>query len=173
MVDVFDGLFVFDVDVLYVIVNCVMFGFIWIEIDEVQYNLYVMLCFDLECDLIVGCLDMNDLVEVWNVCFFKDFDVVVDCLVNGVLQDVYWVVGFFGYFLIYVLGNVYVGCLNVVMCDVVLDFDCFFVVGDVGFVVEWLCENMQCYGGLYLLCELIECVIGVEISELLLLDYLE
>ncbi|MTH64734.1 carboxypeptidase M32 [Paracoccus shanxieyensis] len=173
MADAFDGLSVPDADALYATVNRVTPGFIRTETDEVQYNLHVMLRFDLERDLIAGRLDTNDLVEAWNARFLKDFDVAVDRPANGVLQDVHWAVGLFGYFPTYALGNVYAGCLNAAMRDAVPDLDRFLAAGDAGPAVEWLRENMQRHGGLYPPRELIERATGAEISELPLLDYLE
>ena len=47
----------------------------------------------------------------------------VDKPSNGVLQDVHWSVGLFGYFPTYALGNVYAGCLNRAMQSAVPDLD--------------------------------------------------
>ena len=100
-------------------------------------------------DLIAGRLDVEDLVEAWNARFLKDFGVAVDRPAHGVLQDVHWSVGLFGYFPTYALGNVYAGCLNAAMRQAVPDLDRFLAQGDAGPAVEWLRENMQRHGGLY------------------------
>ena len=77
-----------------------------------DYNLHVLLRFDLERDLIAGRLEVSDLEEAWNARFFKDFGVKVDKSSNGVLQDVHWSEGLMGYFPTYTLGNVYAGVLH-------------------------------------------------------------
>lgn len=173
MADAFDGLSVPDADAFYATVNRVTPGYIRTESDEVQYNLHVMLRFDLERDLIAGRLDTDDLVEAWNARFLKDFGVAVDRPANGVLQDVHWAVGLFGYFPTYALGNVYAGCLNQALRTAVPDLDHSLATGDASPAVEWLRENMQRHGGLYPPRELIERAIGGEVSEAPLLDYLE
>ena len=54
---------------------------------------------------------MADLEAAWNDRFLADFGVAVDRPAHGMLQDVHWSVGLFGYFPTYALGNVYAGCL--------------------------------------------------------------
>ena len=100
-----------DPDAVYAAVNCVGSGFIRTEADEVHYNLHVLLRFDLERDLISGRLEVADLEAAWNTRFAADFGETVDRPSNGMLQDVHWSVGLYGYFQTYTLGNVYAGCL--------------------------------------------------------------
>ncbi|MBD9525255.1 MULTISPECIES: carboxypeptidase M32 [Paracoccus] len=173
MSDSFDSLSVADAEAFYATVNRVTPGFIRTEADEVQYNLHIMLRFDLERDLISGRLDTTDLVEAWNARFLKDFGVAVDRPANGVLQDVHWAVGLFGYFPTYALGNVYAGCLHRALRQAVPDLDQSLALGDASPAVEWLRENVQRHGGLYRPRDLIEQATGEAVSEAPLLDYLE
>ena len=173
MSDAFDGIDLKDADEFHAAVNRVTPGFIRTEADEIQYNLHIMLRFDLERDLVSGRLDVDDLVEAWNTRFQQDFGVAVDRPANGMLQDVHWAVGLFGYFPTYALGNVYSGCLHQALCRAVPDLDQSLALGDAGPAVEWLRENLHRHGGLYPPRQLIEQASGGEISEKPLLDYLE
>lgn len=173
MSDAFDGLNITDPDAFYATVNRVTPGFIRTEADEVQYNLHIMMRFDLERDLIAGRLDARDLVEAWNARFHADFGVAVDRPANGVLQDVHWSVGLFGYFPTYALGNVYAGCLDRALRAAVPDLDTALSRGDASPAVEWLRENVQRHGGLLPPAELIATATGAPVSEAPLLDYLE
>lgn len=173
MSDAFDGLNITDPDAFYATVNRVTPGFIRTEADEVQYNLHIMMRFDLERDLIAGRLDTRDLVEAWNARFLKDFGVAVDRPAHGILQDVHWAVGLFGYFPTYALGNVYAGCLNQAMREAVPDLNEALANGDAGPGVEWLRENVQRHGGLMPPRRLIENATGAAISPEPLLDYLD
>ena len=171
--DATGGLSVADADAFYRTVNRVTPGFIRTEADEVQYNLHIMMRFDLERDLIAGRLSADDLPEAWNARFLKDFGVAVDRPANGMLQDVHWSVGLFGYFPTYALGNVYAGCLNAAMRKAVPDLDEALARGEAAPGVEWLRENVQRHGGLYEPRAVIERATGAPVSHEPLLDYLE
>lgn len=173
MSEAFGGLSVTDPDAFYATVNRVTPGFIRTESDEVQYNLHIMMRFDLERDLIAGKLAVEDLEAAWNARFLKDFGVAVDRPSNGLLQDVHWSVGLFGYFPTYALGNVYAGGLNAAMRADLPELDDDLADGDAAPAVEWLREELQRHGALYRPRDLIEQATGAPISPEPLLDYLE
>ena len=112
MREVFGDFGIADAEAFYAAVNRVHNGYIRTEADEVQYNLHIMLRFDLERALIAGDLRVADLEAAWNDRFAADFGYAVDKPSNGCLQDVHWSVGLFGYFPTYALGNLYAGCLH-------------------------------------------------------------
>jgi len=154
-------------------VNRVHAGFIRTESDEVQYNLHVMMRFDLERALISGDLAPRDLEGAWNDRFAADFGVAVPRPSLGMLQDVHWSAGLFGYFPTYSLGNVYAGCLNAALRRDLPDLDGHLARGDVAPATGWLRERVQVHGGLRPARETIQNACGVAPSELPLLDYLE
>lgn len=148
-------------------------GFIRTEADEVHYNLHIMLRFDLERALIRGELEVADLEAAWNERFAADFGVAVDRPSNGVLQDVHWPVGLFGYFPTYTLGNVYAGCLFEAMGRAVPGWEAALAAGDAGPATGWLRAAVQRHGGLYPPREVIERATGGQVSAAPLLAYLE
>ncbi|MFN0116124.1 MAG: carboxypeptidase M32 [Paracoccaceae bacterium] len=154
-------------------VNRVRPGFIRTEADEVHYNLHIMMRFDLERALIAGELDVVDLEGAWNERFHKDFGQRVDRPSHGMLQDVHWSVGAFGYFPTYTLGNVYAGCLFRALCAGVGDLDAHLAEGNARPATDWLREGVQRHGGLYKPAEAIARATGAEPDEGPLLDYLE
>lgn len=171
--DHFGGLNLGGAEAFWGAANRVYPGYIRTEADEVHYNLHVLLRFDLERQLIAGTLDVADLEEAWNTRFEADFGIAVDKPSNGVLQDVHWSVGLFGYFPTYSLGNVYAGCLGQAMRGAVPDLDSFLAKGDPATPARWLKENVQTHGGLYEPAELIERACGVAPDVDPLLDGLE
>ncbi|MEC3860489.1 carboxypeptidase M32 [Mesobacterium sp. TK19101] len=173
MVEAYGDIGVADAGAFYAAVNTVHKGYIRTEADEVQYNLHIMLRFDLERGLIGGTLEVADLEEAWNARFVSDFGYAVDKASNGVLQDVHWSAGLFGYFPTYSLGNVYAGCLHQALRDAVPDLDAQLARGDTAEATSWLRESLQRHGGLYEPREVITRACGVEPSEAPLLDYLE
>ncbi len=173
MRDAFGDFGIANEDAFYACVNRVNDGFIRTEADEVQYNLHVMLRFDLERALMAGELQVHDLEAAWNDRFASDFGYAVDRPSNGVLQDVHWSEGLIGYFPTYSLGNVYAGCLNEAMRKDVTGIDDELAQGKTTKATNWLCENVQQHGGLYAPKVLIERAAGQLASEAPLLVYLE
>ena len=154
-------------------VNRVQSGYIRTESDEVHYNLQVMLRFDLERALIRGDLAVADLESAWNDRFHADFGLAVDKPSNGMLQDVHWSVGLFGYFPTYSLGNVYAGCLHQALRAAVPDLDVQLAIGDTTAATGWLRANLQTHGGLYAPRDVVTRACGFAPHEAPLLDYLE
>ena len=173
MRDVFGDFGIGDEESFYRAVNRVHDGFIRTEADEVQYNLHVLMRFDLEQALMRGDLTVGDLEAAWNDRFLADFGFAVDRPSNGCLQDVHWSVGLFGYFPTYTLGNVYAGCLHQAMRAALPDLDVDLARGDTRRATGWLRAAVQVHGGLYQPAELIAGAVGFEPDEGPLLDYLE
>jgi len=173
MRDSFGDFGIANEDTFYACVNRVNDGFIRTEADELQYNLHVLMRFDLERALISGDLAVKDLEAAWNDRFKADFGYAVDKPSNGVLQDVHWSEGLMGYFPTYTLGNVFAGCLNEVMRGAVPTLDADLAKGDMSKAVAWLRDNVQCSGGLYEPKDVITRACGFVPSEGPLLNYLE
>mgnify|MGYP001117736536 CR=1 FL=1 len=148
MREAFGDIGVSSEDAFYAAVNRVQNGYIRTEADELQYNLHIMLRFDLERALMLGDLEVQDLEAAWNDRFLADFGYAVDKPSNGCLQDVHWSVGLFGYFPTYSLGNVYAGCLHEALRRDVADLDVQLAEGDTSVATGWLRENLQQFGGL-------------------------
>lgn len=173
MCNTFGDFGVADADIFYALVNRVSDGFIRTEADEVQYNLHVMLRFDLERALMSGDLVVADLESAWNDRFASDFGYAVDKPSNGLLQDVHWSEGLFGYFPTYTLGNVFAGCLHETPRAAEPSLDADLAQGNTASATNWLRMNVQRHGGLFEPIELIEKVTGNAPSVEPLLRYLE
>jgi carboxypeptidase Taq len=173
MREVFGDFGIADAEGFYRAVNRVHAGYIRTEADEVHYNLHIMMRFDLERALIRGELQVEDLEAAWNDRFHADFGVAVDRPSNGMLQDVHWSCGLFGYFPTYTLGNVYAGCLVKALRAEVPGLDASMAKGDVSAATGWLRERLQQHGSLFEPREVVRRACGFEPSEVPLLDYLE
>ncbi len=173
MRDLFGDFGVDNAEDFYGTVNCVSDGFIRTEADELQYNLHVLLRFDIEQALISGDLAVADLPGAWNERFKADFGFAVDKPSNGCMQDVHWSVGLFGYFPTYSLGNVYAGNLNQAMRAELPNLDASLEKGDTSPATTWLRENLQQYGGLREPRDTIIAACGFEPTDATLMNYLE
>ncbi len=130
------------------VLNRVETGFIRTEADEVHYNLHILLRFDIERALISGDLAVADLEAAWNDRFRADFGLAVPRPSLGMLQDVHWSGGSFGYFPTYTLGNLYAGCLDRAMRAELPDLDRDLARGELSLATGWLRDRVQRHGGL-------------------------
>lgn len=94
-----------DLDTFYRAINIVQPSFIRTEADELTYNLHIFVRFDLERALIAEKLKVSELPDAWNDKMKAYLGIVPDNDAKGVLQDIHWASGYFGYFPTYALGN--------------------------------------------------------------------
>ena len=105
-----------------------------------------MLRFELELALFEGDLDVADLPGAWRerMRAYLGLDVPDDA--HGVLQDVHWAEGLFGYFPTYALGNVVAGQLWARIAADLPDLDERFARGEFGALSDWLAEHVHRHG---------------------------
>ncbi len=92
-------------DQFYRAVNKVQPSFIRVEADEVTYNLHVMLRVEMEIAMLSGAITTKDAEAFWNTKMKEYLGVTPVDAATGVLQDMHWSVGLFGYFATYTIGN--------------------------------------------------------------------
>ncbi len=127
-------------------INKVEPSLIRVEADEVTYNLHVMLRFELERGLIAGTLDVNELPARWNDAMDDFLGVVPDTDANGVLQDVHWSLGAFGYFPTYTLGTLTAAQLVDAIRENVPDLNDRLADGRTDAILDWLRTRVHRYG---------------------------
>ncbi|MHC4391567.1 MAG: carboxypeptidase M32 [Planctomycetota bacterium] len=88
-------------------VNEVERSLIRVEADEVTYNLHILMRFEIERALFAGDLGVDDLPGIWNEKMRTYLGLTPPDDAQGVLQDIHWSFGGFGYFPTYSLGNLY------------------------------------------------------------------
>lgn len=160
-----------DGEALYRAANVVEPGFIRTDADEVHYNLHVMLRFDLERALIRGELEVADLEAAWNERFEADFGLAVPDARRGVLQDVHWSAGLFGYFPTYTLGTLYAAELDAALRRDV-DVDAGLAEGNLAPAIGWLNARIHRHGRMLPARRLIADAIGREPDERALVGYI-
>jgi carboxypeptidase Taq len=96
-----------DGETWYRYVNQVRPSLIRVEADELTYCLHVIVRFELERDLIDGKIIVAELPQLWNQKMDEMLGVTPKTDREGVLQDMHWSGGDFGYFPSYALGSIY------------------------------------------------------------------
>ncbi len=147
-------------DFWYESINCVFPGKIRVESDEVHYCLHIILRFELELGLMEGSIKVDELPKIWNEKMKEFFGVKVENDAEGVLQDVHWSEGIFGYFPTYALGTIYATQIYDVMKGEIKDLEKKISRGDFGDIRDWLEKNIHKYGRKYLSENLIKKVTG-------------
>ncbi len=160
-------------EALHAAANRVETGFIRTEADEVHYNLHILLRFELERELISGALPVAALESEWNARFLRDFGREVPHAGLGVLQDVHWSAGLFGYFPTYALGNIYAACLDAAMARDLPGQETMIAQAETGPILAWLRDRIHAKGALLPAPALIEEATGAPPSAAPLLDHLE
>lgn len=162
-----------NLDTFYAAINKVTPSFIRVEADEVTYNLHIMLRFELEQEIIEGKVKTGDLPEIWNARFQEYLGITPPTDKLGVLQDVHWSSGLFGYFATYALGNL----ISVQLWDKAVadapDIPTQIERGEFGALREWLRQNVHRHGRKYMPDELVRRVTGESIQSRSYMRYLK
>ena len=141
--------------------------------DELTYNLHVALRFELELGLFRDELSVADLPGAWNSGMERHLGIRPESDSDGVLQDMHWSIGAFGYFPTYTIGNLYAAALYERVERDLGNLDTALRAGDASPLLEWLRDNVHRHGYLYEARELIEMVVGERVTARPLLSYLE
>jgi len=159
-------------DTLYRAVNRVRPSLIRVEADEATYGMHIVLRFELEQELIEGRLKVGELPEAWKTRIKDYLGIDVPDDAHGVLQDVHWSAGMFGYFPTYALGNLIAGQLWAQARADLPDLDRRIAAGELTPLREWLREQVHRHGAKYPAAELIERVTGEPIGVGPFMSYL-
>ena len=147
LVEWFPGAFEeIDADELYRSANRVERSLIRIEADEVTYNLHILIRFELELEIFEGGLELTALPDAWNARYRDYLGLEVPDDAHGVLQDVHWPSGAFGYFPTYSLGNIIAGQLWDAANRDLGDLPAQIGEGDLASLGGWLRENVHRHG---------------------------
>jgi carboxypeptidase Taq len=169
----FDGLANVELDDFYRAVNEVRPSLIRIDADEVTYNLHIILRFELEQDILAGRVDLKELPEVWNERMRSYLGVEVPDDAHGVLQDVHWSGGGFGYFPTYSLGNLVSAQLWEKLSADVGDVDEQIGAADFRQITDWLREHVWRHGRKFTPVETLQRAVGGPLDAKPYLRYLE
>lgn len=145
-------------------VNRAQPSLIRVEADEVTYNLHICLRFELEVELIEGRISVAQLPERWNQAMSDYLGITPPDDRSGVLQDVHWPGGMFGYFASYTLGNLYGAQITETAEREITGFWDKVQTGQLSPIREWLRENVHRHGRVYLPEELVKRVTGSGLS---------
>lgn len=162
-----------DLQTFYRGINQVEPSLIRVEADEATYNLHVMLRLELEIAIMEGKLEVPDLPEAWNARMEDYLGVVPPSDADGVLQDVHWSNGYFGYFSTYALGNLISVQLWEKLSEDLPDIDDQIRQGQFDELLTWLRKHIHRHGHKFEPQDLVKRVTGSKIDPAPYMNYLE
>jgi len=157
---------------LYLAVNAVEPTLIRVDADEVTYNLHIVLRFEIEKRLFAGELAVRDLPMAWRGASRELIGLEPQDDRTGVLQDVHWSDGAFGYFPSYCLGNMIAAQLWAKVREARPGLEEEFARGEFGWLLAWLRESVHRQARRFGTLELVRRVTGEELSPRFLVAYL-
>ncbi len=143
-----------------------------VEADEVTYSLHIIIRFEIEQELLAERITVKDLPELWNQKYKDYLGVTIENDSEGVMQDIHWASGAFGYFPTYALGNVYGGQILEAMERELPNWRDKITEGNFQTLKKWLVENVHQQGDLYDPPVLIKRITGEELNVNPFLKYL-
>ncbi|MFH0749502.1 MAG: carboxypeptidase M32 [Candidatus Gottesmanbacteria bacterium] len=161
-----------DLQTWYRAINKVQPSFIRVEADEATYNLHIMLRLEIEIGLLQGTIAVADLPEVWNEMFKSYLGITPPSDDQGVLQDVHWSMGLFGYFSTYALGNLVSAQLWEKINEQLPNLDEQIARGKFDELLAWLTKNVYQHGNKFEPQELVQRVTGSKIDGKPYINYL-
>lgn len=159
-------------DELYLAVNAVEPTLIRVDADEVTYNLHIVLRFEIEKRLFSGELAVKDLPQAWRAASKELLGLEAENDRMGVLQDVHWSGGAFGYFPSYCLGNMIAAQIWARVRSLRPELEEEFARGEFGWLLSWLRENVHTQARRHGTLELVRQMTGEELSPKHLIAYL-
>ncbi|MGD2156900.1 MAG: carboxypeptidase M32 [Anaerolineales bacterium] len=160
-------------DTFYKGINKVEPSLIRVEADEATYNLHIMLRLELEMAIMEGNLEIKDLPDAWNARVEEYLGLTPPNDADGVLQDVHWSSGYFGYFSTYALGNLISVQLWERLNEDLPDLREQIRRGEFAELLDWLRTNIHQHGKKYSPQELVERVTGSKIDSVPYVRYLK
>lgn len=117
-----------------------------VEADEATYDLHVVARFRLERRLFAGELEVPDLPEAWNAEYEALLGIRPRDDGEGVLQDIHWAMGLYGYFPTYTLGNLMAAQFFEAAARALGDLEDAFAHGEFRPLLDWLRGRVHVHG---------------------------
>ena len=162
-----------SLEAFYKAANKVEPSFIRTEADELTYHFHVMIRYEIEKALIEGSLSTKDLPAAWNEMYFKYLGIKPADDKTGVLQDVHWSHGSFGYFPTYTLGSFYAAQFYSKAQEDIAGLLPQVANGELSELLKWLREKVHIHGRRYNSEELCERITGKKLDTSFFIRYIE
>lgn len=152
-------------------INLVKPGPVRLQADEVTYCMHIILRYEIEKAIFRDNVPTENLPELWNRKTKELLGVEPANDGEGILQDMHWSDGSFGYFPSYLLGSIYDGMFLDAVTEDLGNIDNILKEGRIKEITKWLNNNIHKNGSLFTSKEVIRNICKKEISAQPILKY--
>lgn len=163
----------FPASEFYRAINKVEPSTIRVEADELTYSLHIILRFELEKLIFADKIEVNELPQLWNQKMDELLFLSPNNDAEGILQDVHWSGGAFGYFPSYALGNLYASQIYSTAQKEISGLSTHLSQGNYKPLLDYLRKNIHQFGKIYPPRELIKRVSGEKLNSRYFLEHLK
>lgn len=141
------------------------------EADELTYPIHIIIRYEIEKMIFEDNVPVSKLPEIWNQKYKEYLGLDIKLPSHGILQDVHWFGGDFGYFPTYLLGSAYG---SQIFHSMNKDFDVFASLsqGTTKQINEWLKEHVHKYGASKEPADILKLATGEDFNSSYYVDYL-
>jgi carboxypeptidase Taq len=162
-----------NLDFWYKNINQVTPSFIRVEADELTYGLHVILRFELEVSLFEEEISVKELPNYWNEKMNEMLGIIPPSDKEGVLQDMHWSSGAFGYFPTYLIGSIYASQFFKKLSEENPNIFNELEEGEYKNILAWLRKNIHRFGRLKTSDEIVKMVCGEGLNSKVFINYLK
>ncbi|MGC8584508.1 MAG: carboxypeptidase M32 [Thermoplasmata archaeon] len=135
----------YDSEDIYYYFNSVGRTPVRIDADELTYNIHIAIRYEIEKNLMENKYEVKELPEIWNSMMEDYLGIKPRNFKEGILQDIHWSQGSFGYFPTYTLGNIIAAIIKYKIAEM----DKNIRNGNFIPIIRFLNEKIHIYGSLY------------------------
>lgn len=160
-------------DKFYKGINIVEPSFIRTDADELTYHFHIMIRYEIEKKVIEGTIEVKDLKKEWNAAYKKYLKIDVKSDKEGILQDVHWAHGGFGYFPTYSLGSFYAAQFFNKAKEDIEGLENEIEKGNMQPLLDWLRKRIHKHGKFYSAKKVCEKATGEKLNFKYFMNYVE
>jgi carboxypeptidase Taq len=159
---------------VFLLITRVMPSLIRVDADEVTYPMHIIIRYELEKALFNNEIGIADLPAYWNQLMSQYLDLSTDKnYQNGVMQDVHWASGAFGYFPAYTLGRLIAAQIFATFKNHHQHFESEIKDGNFKGLLSWLQENVYSLAASLPVDEWLIKISGKKLDPTFFIDHVE
>ena len=142
-----------------------------VSADEFSYPIHIFIRYEIEKKIFNNKIQFKDIHNLWNQYYKEYLDIDLPNDAVGVLQDIHWYEGIFGYFPTYAIGAMISSQIKF-NCPGYQSFVDLVSLDNIKIVTEWLKSNIHQKASLYSSDEMLQNISGEPLNSLYFLKHL-